>query len=409
MVEIADIKDKESLEKWLEDKPYELAVLLAFRMAARIKPVDWAWEINYSGQGNQLFIAGWRILLTSLASTMIAKKEIVDAVVEAADSYENADAAFFSATAVTAPNSTQFLYFAIEDVASNGDAGLLDVWRIIRSDTARYHGVDTLPTLALWDEDMPPQISKAWDTTRTALTDRVEAGDTGWQFWIDWYEAQLSGAEQNWEMLKEIVLIPDADWKQGAAHVNAMIAEIVENYDARQKLTVPDTVEIYGGPDESPDQAKFQSLQQSLDRSAKTIRLQLDTLATFLRDEIETLRGRNDLSDQERKEAQSRIAILSRLLVRVETMAGEFEDDKASENALTVVEQNLPALAEDAGELAEEGGDPAVSELVISMGASIEHLTKRGTPGTLATGIAAFDHLWGGLRSWMARKKGGTP
>ena len=51
---------------------------------------------------------------------------------------------------------------------------------------------------------MPPpeEIASAWATTRAALTARIAAGETGWQFWLDWYEAQLSGADQNWEMLK---------------------------------------------------------------------------------------------------------------------------------------------------------------------------------------------------------------
>jgi len=90
-------------------------------------------------------------------------------------------------------------------------------------------------------------------------------------------------------------------------------------------------------------------------------------------------------------------------------MAGEFSDAEASENALIVVEENLPELPEEAAELAEAGGDPEVSDLIISMGASIEHLTKRGAPGTLATGIAAFDHLWGGVRRWWKKNREDRP
>lgn len=252
-------------------------------------------------------------------------------------------------------------------------------------------------------------MAEAWDATRSALYAQTEAGETGWQFWIDWYEAQLSGAEQNWEMLKEIVLIPDDDWKQGAAHVNAMIEGIVGRYQGDGSLTLSGHAELRDVAGLDADHAPRHSLVQILNRNAKTIRLQLDTLASLLRDEIDVLRGRNDLSDEDCDEAQRRIEILNRILARVETMAGEFSEEEASESALTVVEQNLLALPDEAAQLAEEGGDPVVSDLVISMGASIEHLTKRGTPGTLATGIAAFDHLWGGVKDWWTKKRGGTP
>jgi hypothetical protein len=120
--------------------------------------------------------------------------------------------------------------------AVNADAD--DIWKEVRRDAAAYLGTDMRAAIPLWDggkAGMPPDIAAAWERARAALTARVEAGETGWQFWIDWYEAQLAGADQNWEMLKEIVLIPDADWQQGAAHVNGLIEEI------RLKHAIPAT------------------------------------------------------------------------------------------------------------------------------------------------------------------------
>lgn len=51
-----------------------------------------------------------------------------------------------------------------------------------------------------------------------------------WSFWINWYENLLAGRPQNRALLTDIALIPDADWAKGPAHVNAMIAEIVEKH-----------------------------------------------------------------------------------------------------------------------------------------------------------------------------------
>ncbi|RFU14734.1 hypothetical protein DZD18_00230 [Rhodobacteraceae bacterium W635] len=100
------------------------------------------------------------------------------------------------------------------------------MWSEIRRDAEFYKTGKLEDSFAYWDSGSPLEIAEAWQTTRAALTARIEAGETGWQFWIDWYEAQLTGAEQNWEMLKEIALIPDDDWKQGAAHVNGLIEGI---------------------------------------------------------------------------------------------------------------------------------------------------------------------------------------
>jgi hypothetical protein len=418
VVEIADIGNEKSLREWLEDKPPELAVLLAHRAAARVIPVYWAWAAGYSTKGGVTEIALWRKLLTSQLRSVYATREVSDAASNAAAANADAQfvavraAVFAAVAAAAAANGAATAAIAANAAAAAKDATAADIFEDVRRDAAAYLGTNMRAPSPLWEggkAGVPPDIAVTWETTRAKLTARVEAGETGWQFWIDWYEAQLTGADQNWEMLKEIVLIPDADWQKGAAHVNGLIEEIVERYQGDASPTLSGHAETPGDADFDADYVPGQPLAQMLNRNAKTIRLQLDTLASLLRDEIDVLRGRNDLSDEERDEAQRRIEILNRVLGRVEAMAGEFSEGQASENALTVVEENLPALPEDAAELVEEGGDPVVSDLVISMGANIEHLTKRGTPGSLATGIAAFVHLWDGVKRWWNSKSGGPP
>ncbi len=81
-------------------------------------------------------------------------------------------------------------------------------------------------TAPIWGSAVPEAILKEWEQLRASL--HADAPD--WQFWSDWYERVLRGGPQNWDMLTEIVLIPDADWKQGPRHVNAIIAGIVEKH-----------------------------------------------------------------------------------------------------------------------------------------------------------------------------------
>lgn len=243
MVESADIGDQESLREWLADKPPELAVLLAHRTAARVLPLYWAWAADPSTEGDVTGNALWRTLPTSRVGAAFATREFenvsasasafVDAAFVAPDEYAN-DAAFAAAVAA---NAAAFPEDATGAATSAGFAAAAfspaDIWAEIRMDAKNYLASDMRAARPLWAggrSGMPPMISEAWEATRAALTARVAAGETGWQFWIDWYEAQLSGAEQNWEMLKEIVLIPNDDWKQGAAHVNGLIEGIRLKY-----------------------------------------------------------------------------------------------------------------------------------------------------------------------------------
>lgn len=251
MIEIADIRDKESLEQWLDDKPRELAVVLAHRAAARVMPIYWGWCADGPAKSDLAEIAMLRVLTTSQVCAVFKIQATENAAKEAANfatfsivmSGRTRDAGVFdevrtvwdtivSSGYAAADLSREILNAAFAVHNENTLYAGPSPWSEVQRDASHFLELDVRAGLALWYDGIPPRIAEAWQATQVALTARIEAGDTGWQFWIDWYEAQLSGADQNWEMMRDIVLIPDEDWAQGADHANRLIAEIVEKHRA---------------------------------------------------------------------------------------------------------------------------------------------------------------------------------
>ncbi len=66
-----------------------------------------------------------------------------------------------------------------------------------------------------------------------------------WSFWKRWYHSFLDGRSHDWELYREVALIPNEDWDQGAQHVARIISQIearrlrdAENIEEDQLLSV---------------------------------------------------------------------------------------------------------------------------------------------------------------------------
>jgi len=258
MVEIADIRDGESLTAWLQGKPRKLAVFVAARSLARILPAFLVWSLDarnrdIDSKDNELAV--WRAILTlHILSVSEQTAELVQAagglttgigyVNEATIQTCVAEAAKAALAPVYAEAAGNCAFAAARLIATRESfqRGALvkqrvfelaekDFWADVDRDISLFNHLEKEKLPPLWGHgELLHDSTLQWEHLKEALLEATSEYDTGWQFWIDWYEAQLSGADQNWEMLKEIVLIPDEDWKQGATHVNAMIAGIVASY-----------------------------------------------------------------------------------------------------------------------------------------------------------------------------------
>ena len=254
MVEIDDIKDSESLQAWLETQPQKTSVAIAHRTAMRIFLTYWDWVLTseYAQKHGLTVLVVSRCNLISGVAAFYPTPEISDKVKAAAafvataataasaaasHSASSYSASYYDtaiAAAVTAATAATAAFTAgaaftddVEAVAfAAGFAAVASViWRAIRADCLDLVEGRPLDQVALW-RDEPNPYADVWVQIKT----RLQSDPVDWSFWIKWYEASLNGQPLNPDMLEEIALIDSRDWRQGAAHVNALIAGIEKAY-----------------------------------------------------------------------------------------------------------------------------------------------------------------------------------
>jgi hypothetical protein len=140
--------------------------------------------------------------------------------IDAAEAIEAAAGAAFSAEPARSARAADAAYA----VARAGDAAFsVDAAALERGEPPA-----NLAHAALWLEASPKWAEETWDRGKALLA----AANEGWEVWIDWYEARLRGEPADPALWEKVVLIPDADWEKGAAHVNKRIKEIIEEHEA---------------------------------------------------------------------------------------------------------------------------------------------------------------------------------
>jgi hypothetical protein len=259
---MAEIADRESLRAWLEDKPREVAVAIAARSALRVAPLlVIALDRHAERRRAALILPAFRALaVASLAAnwTRLATDDAAArAATRAADAVDSdaaraaahaaaaafADAAAFAVQAVA--NAARAAAGAAAHAASYADAAR--IWRAVSADcTLLDEALGAEDTARrLWPEPLwsgrepPPPLSVAWQ----ALKEHLLAAAEDWEVWTRWYEDRLDGRRGIEALDLARATIPDDDWLKGPAHVNAIIAEQIEEH-ARKQTPVVREIEI---------------------------------------------------------------------------------------------------------------------------------------------------------------------
>lgn len=282
MVEITDIKDRDSLRRWLEEtgQSREVCVWLAHRAALRVLPVYWDWAV-FGETSHKRELVACSILRSCLISRVAAVAPTHDIKIATDAAYASAIASASAASATAAAYATaaaDAAYAAATSTAATATAYAADVtaysaaatdaadayayatdalkkgiWRSLRWDCTTFLETSHLlsaHSAPLWSGDQSD--GELWSDLRL----RLQSADEDWSFWITWYDHTLAGTETREGLLKRIALsdLPsdgtvrepedyDVFWEGTDAEVNARVNAIWAEWQAAQRVeaeTVPD-------------------------------------------------------------------------------------------------------------------------------------------------------------------------
>lgn len=160
-------------------------------------------------------------------------------------------------------------------------------------------GID-LRASGLWSGPPPDLWSSAADRAIQNLT--RETGDPN-SFWHRWWRGAVSGEWLDWNLQREVALIPDAIWQQGPKAVAAAIAEIEARYTPRYDLHE----ELAKLP--RPAQQVVVAVQQAMQHNREALPPTFDAIQGLIALEIERLLKRNYTDDLDQQECQRQISV----------------------------------------------------------------------------------------------------
>ena len=300
-MEIAEVQDRESLERYLEalpeDERREVAVRVAFRAAARVLPIA---ALNFAL--SQAYIMRDLTAVSIFGALSIAGVAALTSTPAIATSA--ADNASFTATAAADKPSfaAAASSFASADAAAAAAYAsyLADIWDFARLDlTDGEHG-------PLWgDGAIPDALVQVWADAKTAMGKDPKAD---WSFWIAWYERVLAGRDflPN-DMAPILNELRKADWNKGPAHINPLFDGVLAKYRAQDiEVSGSDQVRLTSGTAQ-----KIERTRVAMVAHRKSLPTTFDAILGFVTLEIERLQGLNYQNDDVRDEALRQIRVLT--------------------------------------------------------------------------------------------------
>ena len=235
---MVEITDRESLEAWLEGQSREVAVVIAARSAMRVMPLlSASFESDLSKEEqSSLIVSSFQCNLISSVFALGASDEMSAAAhvaysraANAATPSASARAAIFTTNAAHMGASAAHAVHAAANSAAAAYGGVSDlVWNAVERDVNDLQGgasPEEMMGRPLWRRRRP----LFFEEDHGRLMEWLEA-EPGFAFWGRWYRAVEAGQPMNWDMQREIALIPDDIWEAGAGAVSEEIERIEANY-----------------------------------------------------------------------------------------------------------------------------------------------------------------------------------
>ena len=244
-MDIDDIKDRESLEAWLKTRPREDAVAIAHRAALRVFPLfgramgeDLARKYEFS------CLLIFRCKVTATVAQEFPSIEIKEnARAAALDADFAKGVAIRSAPAVAVARAAAALARSVDAMGSTADAvrfaisaapkeAVSALWEAIRADVVLLFGGSDPVLSPLWPETPPDWFNQADRETRAIWAENP----AHWEFWTRWWDAAIAGRPLDWDLQRDVALIPDEVWQQGPGPVAVEIARLEELHGLRREL-----------------------------------------------------------------------------------------------------------------------------------------------------------------------------
>lgn len=321
MVQASEIRDRESLKRWLGDRSREDAIKIAQRTACRVLPVfgravgaQWARELELTALPfvQTCLIAGITRRFSDFMVSRATQTSLAVAARAASDSFHATDVAFAAdaicdVSDVTRAEDAAKIISITDNVVVEAELALADVsartalWEEIREDARLIEGNDDPFLMPLWSDSAPDWFASA-DTRMRSIWSNDPPGR--WAFWIRWWDGVLSGRQVDWELQRLVALIPDEIWQQGSDAVAEAIAKLDKNSESDAALDA--AIAIMEPPKKTTVQAVQAAMEQNLDALPPTF----DAIEGLLALEIELEHTRNYTDDLDLAEAKRRIGVL---------------------------------------------------------------------------------------------------
>jgi hypothetical protein len=138
------------------------------------------------------------------------------------------------------------------------------------------------------------QLRTVWTDIRLKLAEAAPL----WDFWINWYEDILAGNEHDWDLLREVALIPDEVWSAGAEAVHAAVRDL---FDERQPNddTPAEAVEHALQKVDVSTEVSVETLRTAMVQNRQELPATFDAVLGFISLEIRRLQGINYFPDEE--------------------------------------------------------------------------------------------------------------
>lgn len=128
-------------------------------------------------------------------------------------------------------------YFASHDGFSPSFARLYPTaYAFLESAMADFKALSTtIPAdifrRALWIKgEIPDGLSEHYEDLKSFWAESPRT----WIFWQNWYEDMLAGRPVDWDFLRQVVLLPDEDWKAGPERIAERISGLQARYLAEK-------------------------------------------------------------------------------------------------------------------------------------------------------------------------------